>query len=241
MYPSTASAEPRAAGSASEAGPRSASSSHRRPSRCRSVLPQNHQSDPAMRSASSHARDATADLQAACRSGSSRSTRRRHCAVSARHEPGGGGRGELDEVRAVGAAGRVAGGRGGQLLQAVPAQRLEQVVAHLAAVRVRDGDHQGLVDEPGEQLQRPRRVRGGVDGLGARQREPVLEDTQPGEQLPLGLAEQREAPVDDRPEAALPGDRRAGCRGEQVERPVEPARDLADADVAGPRGGQLDG
>ena len=162
-------------------------------------------------------------------------------AVGARHEPGGGGGGELDEVRAVGAAGRIAGGRGGQLLQAVPAQRLEQVVAHLAAVRVRNGDHQGLVDEAGEQLQRPRRVRGGVDGLGARQREPVLEDAQPGEQLPLGVAEQREAPVDDRPEAALPGDRRAGCRGEQVERPVEPARDLADADVAGPRGGQLDG
>jgi hypothetical protein len=156
-------------------------------------------------------------------------------------KPRGGGGGELDEVRAVGAAGRIAGGRGGQLLQAVPAQRLEQVVTHPTAVRVRNGDHQRLVDEAGEQLQRPRRMRGGVDGFGARQREPVLEHAQPGEQLALGVAEQRETPVDDRPEAALPGDRRAGCRGEQVERPVEPTCDLADADVAGPRGSQLDG
>ena len=73
------------------------------------------------------------------------------------------------------------------------------------------------------------------------EREPAGEHRQPAEQDPLGLGEQRVAPLDRAAQRALPRCGRAAPRREQPEHVVEPGGDLLGIEHPRPRGGQLDG
>ena len=125
-----------------------------------------------------------------------------------------------------------------QPLPAVLTDRLQQVVAR-AGVAV---DHdQGAVDQPVNRVHHRCRVEVGagdcasrVDGPGA------TEDGEPAQQHALRLAQEVVAPVDGRPEGALPGfcgPRAAGQQGEAV---LHAVGELVDRQAGHPGGGQLD-
>ena len=73
---------------------------------------------------------------------------------------------------------------GGQPLQAVVADRVEQVVGHALAGLL--GDHQGGVDQPDQAPDDRSAALGAGHLLGRGQVEAAVEDGQAGEQPPLG-------------------------------------------------------
>ena len=66
------------------------------------------------------------------------------------------------------------------------------------------------------------------------------EHGEPGQDGPLRLGQQVEAPVDRRPQRPVPRQRRAAAAGQEPEPVVEASRDLGGRQRADPRGGQLD-
>jgi hypothetical protein len=115
---------------------------------------------------------------------------------------------------------------------------LEQVVAR-AGVPV--DDHQGPVHQPGQGVDggRPLEPLAG-DRADAVQGPGAPEDRQPPQQAAFGLGQQVVAPVDGRPEGALPRLGRPRAAGEQGE-PVDHALgQLAHRQGRDPRGGELD-
>ena len=109
-----------------------------------------------------------------------------------------------------------------QLHPAELAHRLEHPVAHRAA-RVEHGE-QRLVD------QRLDLVEGVVaqHGVGAVQREAVVEDREPAQRAALVLGEQVPRPVDDRDQGLVPVRGAAVAAAQQGEPVVEPAVDVLD-------------
>ena len=78
------------------------------------------------------------------------------------------------------------------------------------------------------------------DRLGRLQRPAAGEHRQPPQQRPLRLGEQVVAPVDQRPQRLLAGQRRAAAAGQQPEAVVQPRRDLLHRQRLHPRRRQLD-
>ena len=130
--------------------------------------------------------------------------------------------------------------RRGQALPPEQRERLEEVEPGLAVDVV--GDHQGLVDEVGQQVGD---VLGldlvpGAHGLGRLQRTAPGEDGEQLEHVPLVVEQQVVAPLHDGPEGLLPRQRRTSPAGQEPEPIVEPVRELLHGDHAHPGGRQLD-
>ena len=144
-------------------------------------------------------------------------------------------RDEVGEELRVPLAERRLFARGDQLLASILPQRLEQAIACFAAGRLHD--HEGLVDQRGEQIEH---VVGAecldrIEGKGPR------EYGKPAEQGGLGLVEEGVAPVDRLAQRAVAGHGGPGRRGQDFERLVQPRRDLVGGQDAHARGRQLDG
>ena len=152
---------------------------------------------------------------------------------------GGGALGELGVVRAHAARDTIVKPVVPQAIPAVRAQRLQDAVARPVGAAAHD--HHGLVDEPGEQVERVvlgRAVRA-AHAVCRLEVEATREHRQPHEQRLLGLGEQPVGPVDRRGEALVPGQRAARATAEQPQ-PVQPPGHVEAAHHPHPRGGQLD-
>ncbi len=125
-----------------------------------------------------------------------------------------------------------------QPAQAVRGHRLQQPVPH--AGRAVHDHHERPVDEPGQRVEH-------VDpGLGAHrlgrvQRAPVGVRGQTAQHHPLGLGEQRPAPVDHRGQRLLARGSAALEPGQQPEPVVQPVHQLVDPERPDPGRGHLQG
>ena len=125
-------------------------------------------------------------------------------------------------------------GRCGQALGCEGPQGVEHPIRVVAV-----GHDQRPVDHRGQQLQRVGREAMGGDAARGVVGEPPGEHTKPREVGALIVVEQLVAPLDRRPQRALPGiPGRAG--GEQREPIVEPLEDRDDREHPGASGGELD-
>ena len=148
--------------------------------------------------------------------------------------------GEREVVRGMTVSGVVRRLGRGQALPPEQRERLEEVEPGLAVDLV--GDHQGLVDEVGQQVGD---VLGldlvaGAHGLGRLQRATAGEDGEQLEHPPLVVEQQVVAPLHHGAEGLLPGQRRAGAAGQEPEAIVEAVRELLHGDHAHAGGRQLD-
>src|SRR5260370_39727750 len=104
---------------------------------------------------------------------------------------------------------------------------VQQAISHDAVSLI--GDHQRLVDQPGEVFENGMLPAALVlgDRLGGPETEATGEHAEPREQRSLFEAEQLVAPLDRRPERAMASVRGSGSSGENVEVVVETRRDLS--------------
>jgi hypothetical protein len=129
-----------------------------------------------------------------------------------------------------------------QPLQAVRAHGLQHPVPRGETIVAFGHAQDRLIDQAGQrgQHRRPGRQLVGADVLGGGQGGPAGENGQPARQHLLGRRQQLPAPVDDRPERPVLGQRRPAAPGQQCEPVVQALRELIRGQRAEPHGSQLD-
>jgi hypothetical protein len=143
---------------------------------------------------------------------------------------------EVEDERGVRGLGGRALARRVELLARVGPDRLQHAVAG-GAVGLRHGDDERLVHQRRERLPRL----GPAHPLGRGERGAARERAEPPGDGALGLREELPAPVDDRAQRLVAGERGAHTGGEQAEPVVEAVGDLLGREGAQAGGGQLDG
>src|ERR1051326_3350746 len=125
-----------------------------------------------------------------------------------------------------------------QLLGGILPQRLQHAIPE-GSVGLWLGLHQRLVYQLAEQVQRGARCRF-RDGTGGIQRPTSTEDRQILEKRTFGFVQQVVAPVDERSQRAVPGQRVATAASQQLEALVQPRRELLHREGPQTCGGQLE-